>query len=848
MESQPSFYRGRLTLIKSVLGTLGIYYLSIFKVPDVVLKLLEKKHAIFFWGGTHDSRKLAWVKWLNVLASHDKGGLGIGSLRSFNLALLQKWRWRFISNANALWVKVIKAFHGQEGGFDLNVSPSSGIWSKIVGSSNFLHSNEILPNDSIRFRVGSGCSIRFWKDLWTGNSPLYLRYNRLFRLDRDKDCLLSSDRDVCYWSMANDGMFSVTSTRHIIDSHLLPALDMPTQWDKCIPRNVNIFMWRFMLDRLPHRLNLSSRGIDIPSIGCPLCNANVESSNHVFFDCDNAKAVWSSVRNWCDLSFPACASFDQWKLWFDSWQVSKEKKMRLFVIFAATLWWLWRFRNIIIFVIILSREVTSTIIFVLFPSLGFITEVVWFTVGPIGSSLLCWLQVMLRDDGLTSPMFACSWWFFYLNGMVQANREANGYKQLCTSESSQLLEWSWSHSESGSLEQSSPRGPVVKECPTSQRLILGGDLNGHIGARRRDTQVPWMLHGYGVRNEEGRAILDFATAHDLGIVNLHFKKRDHHLITFQSWGCCTKIDYLLVRRGDLKVCKYCRVPSKRKQALPTHLLALDNLFKKCSTQKIGEVLNLRIFVEKPQGGRKRGFSESIVGEGIIKDAAKDTLGVAIGTSKTHTARRESWWLCEEVQSIVAVKQARFRELLSCREGNEDERLGRLKDSKEGANDIFRIAKARERRRDLGDICFIKDEEGRTITDEEEIKKRWEEYFSSLFNAREPEGHEEGVGPNRQPHTECYYSRISQAEVRTALQKMGRNKAVGPDQIPIEAWKSLGDEGSFWLTILFNKIFTSARMPEEWRLSEVIPIFKNKDDAQVCSKYRGIKLLGHTMKL
>ncbi|GKA58673.1 retrovirus-related pol polyprotein LINE-1 [Tanacetum coccineum] len=245
--------------------------------------------------------------------------------------------------------------------------------------------------------------------------------------------------------------------------------------------------------------------------------------------------------------------------------------------------------------------------------------------------------------------------------------------------------------------------------------------------------------------------------------------------------------------------------------------------------------------------------------------------------KDSYARRESWWLCEEVQSIVAVKQARFRELLLCREGNEDEQLRtheRYKeakrqakkvvaqakekayedlykklDSKEGANDIFRIAKARERRkRDIGDICFIKDEEGRTITDEEEIRKRWGEYFSSLFNARAREGQEEGVGPSRQPHPECYYSRISQAEVKTALQKMGRNKAVGPDQIPIEAWRCLGDEGTFWLTSLFNKIFTSAKMPEEWRLSEVIPIFKNKGDAQVCSNYRGIKLLGHTMKL
>ncbi|GJW69835.1 retrovirus-related pol polyprotein LINE-1 [Tanacetum coccineum] len=78
--------------------------------------------------------------------------------------------------------------------------------------------------------------------------------------------------------------------------------------------------------------------------------------------------------------------------------------------------------------------------------------------------------------------------------------------------------------------------------------------------------------------------------------------------------------------------------------------------------------------------------------------------------------------------------------------------------------------------------------------------------------------------------------------------MGRNKAVGPDQIPIEAWRSLGAEGISWLTILFNKIFTSGKMPEEWRLSDIIPIFKNKGNAQVCINYRGIKLLSHTMKL
>nr|GEW08593.1 hypothetical protein [Tanacetum cinerariifolium] len=46
---------------------------------------------------------------------------------------------------------------------------------------------------------------------------------------------------------------------------------------------------------LPHRLNLSSRGIDISSISYPTYNGNVESSNHIFFTCALASEVWRRV-------------------------------------------------------------------------------------------------------------------------------------------------------------------------------------------------------------------------------------------------------------------------------------------------------------------------------------------------------------------------------------------------------------------------------------------------------------------------------------------------------------------------------------------------------------------------
>ena len=83
------------------------------------------------------------------------------------------------------------------------------------------------------------------------------------------------------------------------------------------------------------------------------------------------------------------------------------------------------------------------------------------------------------------------------------------------------------------------------------------------------------------------------------------------------------------------------------------------------------------------------------------------------------------------------------------------------DSKEGANDIFRIAKARERRRDLGNIKYIKEEGGRTIVSEEGIRKRWGEYFSSLFN----EGNTEGRGQERTLASICYQNATTRGSAK-----------------------------------------------------------------------------------
>jgi hypothetical protein len=72
-------------------------------------------------------------------------------------------------------------------------------------------------------------------------------------------------------------------------------------------------------------------------------------------------------------------------------------------------------------------------------------------------------------------------------------------------------------------------------------------------------------------------------------------------------------------------------------------------------------------------------------------------------------------------------------------------------------------------------------------------------------------------------------RIQESEVKHALKRMKGGKAMGPDVIHIEVWRTLGDVAIVWLTKLFNLIFQLNKMSDEWRQSILVPIFKNKED-------------------
>jgi hypothetical protein len=93
---------GRLVLLRSVLSSIPVYFLSFFKAPIGTISSLESIFKSFLWGGCEDSRKIHWISWDKICREREEGGLGVRRIREFNFSLLGKWCWRLYVNHDCL--------------------------------------------------------------------------------------------------------------------------------------------------------------------------------------------------------------------------------------------------------------------------------------------------------------------------------------------------------------------------------------------------------------------------------------------------------------------------------------------------------------------------------------------------------------------------------------------------------------------------------------------------------------------------------------------------------------------------------------------------------------------------
>ncbi|KAM2890269.1 hypothetical protein COP2_008711 [Malus domestica] len=316
-------------------------------------------------------------------------------------------------------------------------------------------------------------------------------------------------------------------------------------------------------------------------------------------------------------------------------------------------------------------------------------------------------------------------------------------------------------------------GDLVQGIAQTEKLFIGGDLNGHVG---RETGNYGGFHGghdFGERNEDGEAILDFAMAYDFFLANTFFKKREEHVITYKSGSSKTQIDFLLMRKGDRITCKDCKVIPGESVANQHRLLVMDVHIKrvrqknktwKCPRTRWWNLKEEKqvIFKEKvitqcvwDRDGEASQMWDSMAS--CIRKVAKEVLGESKGFAPHQ---KESWWWNEEVQTKVKAKKECCKALYKDMTDENGERYRKAKqeakkavreaklaayddmykrlDTKQGELDIYKLARARGKKtRDLNQVRCIKDEDGKVLATENVVKDRWRGYFHNLFN----EGHE-----------------------------------------------------------------------------------------------------------
>jgi hypothetical protein len=395
---------GRVTLINSVLSSLPLYFFSFFKAPVCVLKEMVSIQRSFLWGGGVENKKMCWVSWDRICQPKKRGGLGIKNLAIFNSSLLCKWKWRGLSDRTAPWYDLLRFRYGSlvanflygEGRHGLK---RASIWWRDVWSLGSDDEGGWFCN-YISSILGDGSDVGFWKEKWVGTVPLRESFPDLFIKSAHQDCSISAmgewvshdwrwnfvwssgltdiekasadelfllleqlrpRRDISdrrKWIPHVTGLFSVNSTYISLLNRLeLEALHSNTTlalnklWRTNVPSKVGVFGWRLMLDKLPTKDALFTKGIITSHFDrcCVFCSIDVEDTLHVFLNCHMISQVWDCIFKWMGVHVFSSPSVTEHFIAFGGLLSGKKAKKFRYIIWMATTWCIWRTRNNILF-------------------------------------------------------------------------------------------------------------------------------------------------------------------------------------------------------------------------------------------------------------------------------------------------------------------------------------------------------------------------------------------------------------------------------------------------------------------------------------------------------------------
>ncbi|XP_071699436.1 uncharacterized protein [Rutidosis leptorrhynchoides] len=223
----------------------------------------------------------------------------------------------------------------------------SSPWRCIVNVGKDLAKCDINFNLSFEKSFGEGKETLFWEDRLIGDKAFKGKFARLYRLETTKDVRVSdrihwdgsvvshnwswtrplsgranselaemkaaiitsvfnnSSRDVWKWNLHEKGFYCTKTLSHLIDEKMYGNNSVGvTDVNRLVPKSLNVFAWRVKRRRIPVRVELDKRGIDLDSVRCSMCDDSLETIDHALILCKIAYEIWVRVYRWWGLGTP----------------------------------------------------------------------------------------------------------------------------------------------------------------------------------------------------------------------------------------------------------------------------------------------------------------------------------------------------------------------------------------------------------------------------------------------------------------------------------------------------------------------------------------------------------------
>ena len=411
---------------------------------------------------------------------------------------------------------------------------------------------------------------------------------------------------------------------------------------------------------------------------------------------------------------------------------------------------------------------------------------------------------------------------------------------------------------------------ITRTLKKEDMNLIMGDFNAKVGSSRIDGVTGGF--GLGETNERGMTLIDFCRAEEFTIKNTFYKLHPRRLYTWKSPQDAegrivrNQIDYLLInKRFQNSMTRAAAYPGA--DIGSDHNPVIGTIKTKFHRTKPKIIMGVRFDTEKLKNLK---FKEEVMKEMVnnmppieeiqerstneswerVRNAAIQVATTKIGTckkqkskpwmtedilmkmeerriQKVHHKNVEYQQIHKEIRKMVREAKSKWIEE-QCTEAQE---MLRLHDSHSFHKKIKTITRSFKKQ----NLTALRDEDNRIILEPEKMVKHWENYISSLFRDKRDTS-------RNQIETESG-PRILQSEVEYALKIAKNRKAPGGDNLPTEILKCIDPKT---LTALFNEIYSSGQIPDEWLKSTFVPLPK-KANAKTCSEFRLISLMSHALK-